>query len=138
MVSKSLADGLDAGVWFCGKGACTLDRQVSVTIVLTRPTDVCEHIVTRLLFDYLWRDDEFDQPRQDEEGIAWTFSRLYYLIVSSKLSMRVPTFTAHPCCSDRLAEHHRRSPSPLGRGGAELPRPSPSCEDSNSPHAYGG
>lgn len=70
------------GVWFCGRGACTLDRQVSVTIILTRPTAVCEHIVTKLLFDYLWRDEEFDQPRQDEEGICWTFSRLYYLIVS--------------------------------------------------------
>lgn len=70
------------GVWFCGRGACVLDRQVSVTIILTRPTKISEHIVTKLLFDYLWQDDEFDQPRQDEEGICWTFSRLYYLLVS--------------------------------------------------------
>jgi hypothetical protein len=41
---------------------------------------VCEHVVTQLLFDYLWRDEDFDQPREDEEGICWTFSRLYYLI----------------------------------------------------------
>ncbi|EME87624.1 uncharacterized protein MYCFIDRAFT_75470 [Pseudocercospora fijiensis CIRAD86] len=68
------------GVWFCGRGACRLDRKVSVTLVFTRPTPVSEHIVTRLLFDYLWRDNDFDQAREDEEGICWTFSRLYYLL----------------------------------------------------------
>ncbi|KXT00707.1 hypothetical protein AC578_8232 [Pseudocercospora eumusae] len=68
------------GVWFCGRGACTIDRRVSVTLVFTRPTPVSEHIVTQLLFDYLWRDDDFDQPREDEEGICWIFSRLYYLL----------------------------------------------------------
>ncbi|KXT12980.1 hypothetical protein AC579_3159 [Pseudocercospora musae] len=68
------------GVWFCGRGACKIDRQVSVTLVFTRPTPVSEHIVTQLLFDYLWRDNDLDQPREDEEGICWTFSRLYYLL----------------------------------------------------------
>lgn len=68
------------GVWFCGRGACVLDREVSVTIVFTLPNAVSEHVVTELMFDYLWRDEDFDQPREDEEGICWTFSRLYYLI----------------------------------------------------------
>lgn len=68
------------GVWFCGRGACRFDPQISVTIVFTRSDEVCEHIVTQLLFDYLWRDEDFDQPREDEEGICWTFSRLYWLL----------------------------------------------------------
>ncbi|USW48672.1 Putative Mg2+ transporter protein, CorA-like/Zinc transport protein ZntB [Septoria linicola] len=68
------------GVWFCGKGACRINRNVSVTIIFTKPTPVCENVVTKLLFDYLWRDNEFDQPREDEEGLCWTFSRLYYLL----------------------------------------------------------
>lgn len=58
----------------------SVDRNISVTIIFTLPTPVSEHIVTKLLFDYLWRDNEFDQPREDEEGICWTFSRLYYLL----------------------------------------------------------
>jgi hypothetical protein len=68
------------GVWFCGRGACRFDRNVSVTIIFTKPTPVSEHIVTQLMFDFLWRDSDFDQPREDEEGICWTFSRLYYLL----------------------------------------------------------
>lgn len=68
------------GVWFCGRGACRFDPQISVTIVFTQLTEVSEHIVTQLLFDYLWRDEDFDQPREDEEGICWTFSRLYWLL----------------------------------------------------------
>lgn len=70
---------LRTGVWFCAKGACKLDRNISVTIVFTKPSPVSERIVTKLLFEYLWRDNDFDQPREDEEGICWTFSRLYYL-----------------------------------------------------------
>lgn len=57
----------------------TVDRNISVTIVFTKPSPVSERIVTKLLFEYLWRDNNFDQPREDEEGICWTFSRLYYL-----------------------------------------------------------
>ncbi|KAF2172970.1 hypothetical protein M409DRAFT_49471 [Zasmidium cellare ATCC 36951] len=68
------------GVWFCGRGACRFDPQISVTIVFTKSDEVCEHIVTQLLFTYLWRDEDFDQPREDEEGICWTFSRLYWLL----------------------------------------------------------
>jgi hypothetical protein len=26
------------------------------------------------------QDEDFDQPREDEEGICWTFSRLYNLL----------------------------------------------------------
>lgn len=68
------------GVWFCARGTCRFSPQISVTIVFTRPTPVCEHVVTTLLFDYLWRDEDFDQPREDEEGIIWTFLRLYWLL----------------------------------------------------------
>lgn len=57
-----------------------MDRNVSVTIIFTLPNQVSEHIVTKLLFNHLWRDDEFDQPREDEEGICWTFSRLFNLL----------------------------------------------------------
>lgn len=32
------------------------------------------------MFDYLYRDGDFDQPREDEEGICWLFSRLYWLL----------------------------------------------------------
>ena len=39
-----------------------------------------EHVVTELLFNFLWKDEDFDQPREDEEGICWTFSRLYWLL----------------------------------------------------------
>lgn len=72
------------GVWFCGRGACRIDRQISVTIIFTRPTLVSEHIVTHLMFDYLWRDNKVDQPRADEAGLCWTFSRLYYLLTDCR------------------------------------------------------
>nr|POF05827.1 hypothetical protein CFP56_53214 [Quercus suber] len=68
------------GVWECGRGACRFDRRVPVVIIFTRPTIVSEHVVTELLFTYLYRDADFNQPREDEEGICWTFSRLYYLL----------------------------------------------------------
>ncbi|KAM3416080.1 hypothetical protein BST61_g9562 [Cercospora zeina] len=68
------------GVWFCGKGACRLNRSVSVTIIFTKPTPVAEHIVTKQLFNYLLSDSDFNQPRDDEEGICWTFQRLFYLL----------------------------------------------------------
>lgn len=68
------------GVWECGKGACLFDRQVPVVMIFTKPTPVSEHVVVELLFQYLFNNDDFDQPREDEEGICWTFSRLYYLL----------------------------------------------------------
>lgn len=68
------------GVWQIGKGGCLIDRQVSVTIIFTRPEEVCEHVVTELMFGFLYKDTDFDQPREDEEGICWIFSRLYWLL----------------------------------------------------------
>nr|POE59183.1 hypothetical protein CFP56_24453 [Quercus suber] len=68
------------GVWECGRGACLFDRRVPVVVIFTKPTNVSEHVVTELLFTYLYRDTDFNQPREDEEGICWTFSRLYYLL----------------------------------------------------------
>ena len=68
------------GVWQMGRGACRFDRNVSVTIIFTRQTEVSELVVTELLFGYLYKDDDFYQPREDEEGICWIFSRLYWLL----------------------------------------------------------
>ncbi|EMC94425.1 hypothetical protein BAUCODRAFT_547777 [Baudoinia panamericana UAMH 10762] len=68
------------GAWECGKGACRFDREVPVAIIFTKPTPVCEHVVTELMFPFLYRDNDFDQPREDEEGICWLFSRLYWLL----------------------------------------------------------
>ena len=58
------------GVWQMGRGACRLDRDISVTIIFTRPTEVSELAVTKLMFDYLYKDEDFYQPREDEEGIC--------------------------------------------------------------------
>jgi Mg2+ and Co2+ transporter CorA len=63
-----------------GSGACRIDREVCVTIIFTRPIPVSEHVVTQLLFPYLYKDQDFDQPREDEEGICWIFLRLYWLL----------------------------------------------------------
>jgi len=68
------------GAWECGRGACRFDRDVPVAIIFTKPTPVSEHVVTELMFPYLYRDGDFDQPREDEEGICWLFSRLYWLL----------------------------------------------------------
>lgn len=68
------------GVWQMGRGACRFNRQVCVTIIFTRPTPVSEHVVSHLLFGYLYKDHDFDQPREDEEGICWIFLRLYWLL----------------------------------------------------------
>lgn len=68
------------GVWQIGRGGCRFDRDVSTTIIFTRPSTVCEHVVTELLFGYLYKDQDFEQPREDEEGICWIFSRLYWLL----------------------------------------------------------
>ena len=62
------------------RGACLFDRDVSVTIIFTRPTEVSEHVVTELMFGFFYKDGDFDQPREDEEGICWIFSRLYWLL----------------------------------------------------------
>ena len=68
------------GVWHMGRGACKIDRSISVTIIFTKPTPVCEHVVTELMFGFLYKDNNFDQPREDEEGICWIFLRLYWLL----------------------------------------------------------
>lgn len=68
------------GVWQMGRGACMIDRNVCVTIIFTRPVVVSDHVVTRLLFDYLYKDQDLDQPREDEEGIVWIFLKLYWLL----------------------------------------------------------
>lgn len=39
-----------------------------------------EHVVTEALFPYLYKDDDYDQPKEDEEGVCWIFSRLYWLL----------------------------------------------------------
>jgi hypothetical protein len=33
-----------------------------------------------LFFPYLYQDEEYDSPRRDEEGVCWTFLRLYWLL----------------------------------------------------------
>ncbi|TKA27586.1 hypothetical protein B0A50_04418 [Salinomyces thailandicus] len=68
------------GAWECGRAACRFDREVPVAILFTKPTPVAEYVVTELLFGYLHRDGDYDQPREDEEGICWLFSRLYWLL----------------------------------------------------------
>lgn len=68
------------GVWQMGRGACLFDREVSVSIIFTRPTEVSEHVVTEIMFGFLYKDDDFDNPREDEEGICWIFLRLYWLL----------------------------------------------------------
>ena len=68
------------GVWQMGRGACRIDRNVCVTIIFTKPVPVSEHVVTQLMFGYLYKDQDLDQPREDEEGICWIFLRLYWLL----------------------------------------------------------
>jgi len=68
------------GGWECGRGACRLDREVAVAIIFTKPLPVSEHVVTELLFGYLYRDGDFNLLREDDEGICWLFSRLYWLL----------------------------------------------------------
>ncbi|KAL1585855.1 hypothetical protein WHR41_05002 [Cladosporium halotolerans] len=71
---------LRVGVWFCEKGACKFNRSISTTLIFTRPCDVPEHIVSNILFKELYGEDDFNQPRDDPEGICWIFSRLYWLL----------------------------------------------------------
>ena len=68
------------GVWQMGCGACVFDPNVTVTIIVTRPSKVCEHVVTELMFGYLYKDTDLNNPREDEEGICWIFLRLYWLL----------------------------------------------------------
>lgn len=70
------------GVWFCGRGACKFSRSVSVTLIFTRCTPIAEHIIGDIMFKNLYRDSDFDRPRDDEEGICWTFSRLYRFLTN--------------------------------------------------------
>lgn len=71
---------LRVGVWFCAHNACKFDRKISTTIIFTRPDKIAELVVRELLFEFLHKDEDFHQPREDEEGICWTFSRLYWLL----------------------------------------------------------
>ncbi|KAM0712395.1 hypothetical protein Q7P37_011491 [Cladosporium fusiforme] len=73
---------LRVGVWFCGRGACRLNRAVSTTIIFTRSTPVAEHIVGEVLFRQLHKADDFDQHRKDEEGICWVFCHLFWLLTN--------------------------------------------------------
>lgn len=68
------------GVWFCGRGAYRDADEVPVAVIFTKSTPVSDHIVRDIMFDYLWRDADLRQPRRDEEGLCWIFSRLYYLL----------------------------------------------------------
>lgn len=68
------------GVWFCGIGACVLNRAVSTTIIFTRPTPVAEHVVGGLLFRHLYKAEDFGKHCNDEEGVCWIFAHLYWLL----------------------------------------------------------
>lgn len=68
------------GGWECGRGACRFDREVAVAIIFTKPLPVSEHVVTELLFGYLYQDGDFKLLREDDEGICWLFSRLHWLL----------------------------------------------------------
>lgn len=70
------------GVWFCGRGVYKLNRAVSVTLISTRSTPIAEHMIGDIMFKELYNDKDFDQPRNDEEGICWTFSRLFGIFTS--------------------------------------------------------
>jgi hypothetical protein len=79
------------GVWFCERGACKLNRSVSVTLIFTRSTPIADHIIGDVMFKSLYSDSDFDQPRNDEEGICWTFSRLYWLFTNWRNVIRETT-----------------------------------------------
>ncbi|GAB7356288.1 hypothetical protein MBLNU459_g7092t2 [Dothideomycetes sp. NU459] len=51
-----------------------------VTIIFTQPTDISENVVSELLFNTLYSDEDFDMPRKDEEGVCWIFAKLYWLL----------------------------------------------------------
>lgn len=68
------------GVWQIGRGGCLFDRDVSVSIIFTQPSPVSDHVVTELMFGFLYENKDLDQPREDEEGICWLFLRLYWLL----------------------------------------------------------
>jgi hypothetical protein len=79
------------GVWFCERGACKLNRSASVTLIFTRSTPIADHIIGDVMFKSLYSDSDFDQPRNDEEGICWTFSRLYWLFTNWRNVIRETT-----------------------------------------------
>ena len=68
------------GVWQMGQGAYLVDRNISVTIIFTKPTEVSELVVSEIMFANLYKDVDFTNPREDEEGICWIFIRLYWLL----------------------------------------------------------
>jgi Mg2+ and Co2+ transporter CorA len=68
------------GVWQKGRGACLLDRNVSVSIIFTQQDRVCDHVVSELMFAFLYKNEDIGQPREDEEGICWLFLQLYWLL----------------------------------------------------------
>lgn len=71
---------LRVGVWFCGHGACRLNRAVSTTIIFTRPTPVAEHIMGGILFKHLYKADDLLDHRDNEEGICWILGQLFKLL----------------------------------------------------------
>jgi hypothetical protein len=79
------------GVWFCGLGACKLNRSVSVTLIFTHSTPIAEQIIGDVMFKNLYSDNDFDQPRNNEEGICWTFSRLYCFFTNWRNVIRETT-----------------------------------------------
>jgi hypothetical protein len=70
------------GVWFCGRGTCRFNKSISVTLIFFRSTPIAEYVIGNIMFKKLYKDADFDQPREDEEGVCWTFSRLYGLLTN--------------------------------------------------------
>jgi Mg2+ and Co2+ transporter CorA len=68
------------GVWQMGRGACLVDRNVSVSVIFTRQDRLCDRVVSELLFPHIYQSDEVGQPREDEEGVCWLFQQLYDLL----------------------------------------------------------
>ena len=68
------------GVWQMGRGACLIDRDVCVSVIFTHQDRVCDHVVSELMFGFLYKNEDISQPREDEEGICWLFVQLYWLL----------------------------------------------------------
>lgn len=63
----------------------------SILGILSRSTPIAEHIIGDVMFKKLYSDPDFDLPRNDEEGICWTFSRLYSLFTNWRNVIREAT-----------------------------------------------
>ncbi|KAK5175352.1 uncharacterized protein LTR77_000491 [Saxophila tyrrhenica] len=68
------------GIWQKGRGACLMDRDVSVSIIFTPQDPLSDHVVSELVFGFLYKNEDLGQPREDEEGICWLFLQLYLLL----------------------------------------------------------